>query len=147
MPLRTITECKNLNNRRWCEYGNFDSAWSTPSFAITCRRPAQQAFSANRPGTAVKFDHRSVRQVANRHWMFAFEVAVEAFRVQNAIHLGSVRPSMRIRRIGPQSGKGLRILSSAFEARPVTGGKRGYFVEKEKLGIVFPPHVAATSVR
>jgi len=28
----------------------------------------------------------------------------------------------------------------------VTGGKRGYFVEKEKLGIVFPPHVAMTSI-
>jgi hypothetical protein len=78
--------------------------------------------------------------------MFAFVAAVEAFRVQNAIHLGSARPSIRIRTIGPQSGEGFRILPAAFEARPVPGGKRGYFVEKEKLGIVFPPHVAVTSV-
>jgi len=78
--------------------------------------------------------------------MFAFEAAVATFRVQNAIHLGSARPSIRIHGIGPQSGKGLRIWSSAFEARSVAGRKRGDFVEKEKLRIVFPPHVAATSV-
>src|SRR5438552_229188 len=72
------------------------------------------------------------------HQMFALEAAVEAFRVQNAVHVGSARPSTRIWRIGPQSCKGFSIFSAAFEARPVTGGKSGYFVEEEKLGIVLP---------
>ena len=78
--------------------------------------------------------------------MFALEAAVEAFRVQNAIHVGSARPSTRIWRIGPQSCKGFSIFSAAFEARPVTGGKSGYFVEEEKLGIVLPPYVTMTSI-
>jgi len=78
--------------------------------------------------------------------MFALEAAVEAFRVQNAIHVGSARPSTRIWRIGPQSCKGVSIFSAAFEARPVTGGKSGYFVEEEKLGIVLPPYLTMTSI-
>ena len=100
----------------------------------------------NRPGEAVKFDHRAVRQIFNRPWMFALEAAVEAFRVQNAIHVGSARPSTRIWRIGPQSCKGFSIFSAAFEARPVTGGKSGYFVEEEKFGIVLPPYLTMTSI-
>src|SRR5690349_25109217 len=78
--------------------------------------------------------------------MFAFDAAVEAFRVKNAIHIGSARSLMQYGTIGPKRGKSFRIFPAAFEARPVTGGKRGYFVEKEKLRIVFSPHVAVTSV-
>jgi hypothetical protein len=78
--------------------------------------------------------------------VFALQAAVEALRVQNPIHLGSARPSIWIRTVGPQSGKSFRIFPAAFKARPMTGGKRCDFVEKEKLRIVFPPHVAVTSV-
>src|SRR5690242_2277254 len=117
-----------------------------PPLPITGRCPAQQTFSANRPGKAVKCDHRAVRQIVNRHWMFAFEATVEAFRMQNEIHLRSARSEIRIPAIGPECGKGFRIFSATFEAGPMTGGKRSYFVKKEKLGIVFPPNVAVTPV-
>jgi hypothetical protein len=78
--------------------------------------------------------------------MFAFERAVEALGVQNEIHLGGARPTAGIPGTGPEGGKGFCIFSAAFEARPVTGGKRRDFVEEEKLGVVFPPHVAMTPV-
>jgi len=146
MPLRTIAGCKNLNNRRWCEHCYLDSAGSLPPFPIPCRRPEHHTFSLDRPGGAVTIDHRAIGQIVNRYWMFAFEVSIEAFRVQNAIDLGSAGPSIRIRTIGPERGEALRIFSAALEARPVTGGKRRDFVEKEKLRVVFPPHVAVTPV-
>jgi hypothetical protein len=63
--------------------------------------------------------------------MFAFEAAVEPFRVQNPIHLDSARPSSGIRTIGPQSGKSFGIFPAAFEARPVTGGESRHLVEEE----------------
>src|SRR5207302_11518068 len=72
--------------------------------------------------------------------------AGEAFGLQNAVHVGNARPSTRMWRIGPQSCKAFSIFSAAFEARPVTGGKSGYFVEEEKLGIVLPPYVTMTSI-
>jgi hypothetical protein len=78
--------------------------------------------------------------------MFAFEAAVEALRVQNAIDLGSARPMIEIRTMRPQPGKSFRLFPAAFETGPVTGGKRGHFVEEEKLGVVLSPHIAMTSV-
>ena len=78
--------------------------------------------------------------------MFAFQAPFETFRVQNAIHIGSARPPVGVGTMRPQHGKGFRIFPTAFEARPVTCGKGRYFIEKEKLRIVFAPDVAMTSV-
>ena len=72
--------------------------------------------------------------------------AAETLGVQNRIHLGRTRPGAKFFGARPEIGKGLRIVSPAFEARAMSCGKRGHFIEKEQFRVAAAPNFAPALV-
>src|SRR5262245_54178680 len=66
--------------------------------------------------------------------------------MKQAVHLGGARDTIAVRSARKRRGKCLRIVAAAFEAGPVTGGKRGRLVEEEQLRIALAPHLAMPSL-
>ena len=48
--------------------------------------------------------------------------------------------------LAPFFRKGLRVFAAALEARPVSGGQRGWLVKKEQLGVETAPDVAPAAL-
>jgi len=79
--------------------------------------------------------------------MPAFGPTLQAFAVDQSIHLGGPRAPAFATRFTPMFGEIFCILPPTFETGPVPGGERGRLVEKKQLGIEPPSYVALTSFK
>ena len=63
------------------------------------------------------------------------------------VHLRRVWWPAKSARLPPFFGKGLRVFAAALEAGPVCGGKRGWLVKKEQLGVGTAPDLASSALK
>src|SRR5438067_2394021 len=129
-----IAGCEHAHNARRCEDAS-DTARSRDPFRVAVCTPAQQMRAARcicSLRLTRKHQHDSIRQILDPHVVFSFRAAIQSFFLQDQIHRRRMRNfSAFCRR--PTFRKFLRISTPAFEARPVTGGERRGFIEKEQI--------------
>lgn len=103
-------------------------------------RPKQINASAHDVKLAVEDMARAIRSLCALDRMESFAPSLSSLAVKATVHRIRTGLFMRAERKGRKEG--VRLRAATFETRPVTGGERGDFIEKEQLGIACAPNHA-----
>src|SRR5271165_6888673 len=141
-PFRSIPRRKRRHRRRRRQNVDLDSGPDLKRLSIAGEAPRRQRSTPERVGATLPNDHRTVRQHAEPRTPDTLPSVMQSLAMQDLVH--RVRAEAGAVRKGGQERFCRR--TPTLEARPVTCCERGRLVEKEKLRIAAPPHLAPSAL-
>ena len=146
MPLRRISGSEYGENGRRREHIDYDRARPALARVVARGRPAQQRTVMHRPGAVFQRDKCAIGQIADAAAMAALASIIQAFGVQDRIHLGCARRNTKFSGVHPVIGEGLRVFAAALETWPVPSRKRRHFIEEKQFSVTPAPDLALAVV-
>ena len=101
---------------------------------VTGRRPAKQLTPENEARPPVLEDERTVGKVVERRLVMELPARVGVHALGVELRVDRVGPILPTMKLAPDREEPNVVLPPTERARPVPGGERGRFIEKEQLG-------------